>query len=199
MLQELFNYPVEKGCLMAQEVDTTGRVILLTTTKEQAEAKRDEIQAFGADPLLPRSKSSMSAIIEPAGETANHQIQSKPNPQLRENLSHVPPLEGNIKSKKAFCPRCEGEMGRADLVCPHCGYDFPHRTPDDWLSSNLGRIALLIGIFGSGLGCLLTLAGIIILVAHGRLAEGLVGGLLILAPFLVMLIFLARVEKSLWV
>jgi ATP-dependent Clp protease adaptor protein ClpS len=66
MLQKLFGYPAEKGFLMAQEVDTTGRVIVLTTTLEHAELKRDQIHAFGPDPLIPRCKGSMSATIEPA-------------------------------------------------------------------------------------------------------------------------------------
>jgi ATP-dependent Clp protease adaptor protein ClpS len=66
MLQQLFGYPAEKGFLMAKEVDTSGRVILLTTTKEHAELKQDQIHAFGPDPLIPRCKGSMSATIEPA-------------------------------------------------------------------------------------------------------------------------------------
>jgi ATP-dependent Clp protease adaptor protein ClpS len=67
MLQQLFGYPREKGFLMACEVDATGRVILLTTTKEHAELKRDQIHAFGPDPLSSKEcKGSMSAIIEPA-------------------------------------------------------------------------------------------------------------------------------------
>jgi hypothetical protein len=89
-------------------------------------------------------------------------------------------------------------MGRADVVCPHCRYDFPHRTPNDWLSSNLGRIALLIGIVGSGLGCLLALIGATLLVAHGRLADGLIAGPIIFSLFLAILIFLTRAEKSVW-
>lgn len=66
MLQQLFGYPKEKGFLMAKEVDTSGRVIVLTTTKEHAELKRDQIHAFGPDPLIPRCQGSMSATIEPA-------------------------------------------------------------------------------------------------------------------------------------
>jgi ATP-dependent Clp protease adaptor protein ClpS len=66
MLQRLFGYPAEKGFQMAEEVHTSGRVIVLTTSKEHAELKRDQIHAFGADPLLPRCKGSMSAEIEPA-------------------------------------------------------------------------------------------------------------------------------------
>src|SRR6202158_1152823 len=66
MLQQLFGYPVEKGWLLAQEVDSSGRVIVMTTTMELAELKRDQIHAFGPDPLIPRCKGSMSATIEPA-------------------------------------------------------------------------------------------------------------------------------------
>ena len=67
MLQVLFGYPREKGFAMAKEVDSTGRVILLTTTKEHAELKQDQIHAFGPDPLSSREcQGSMTAIIEPA-------------------------------------------------------------------------------------------------------------------------------------
>jgi ATP-dependent Clp protease adaptor protein ClpS len=67
MLQELFGHPREKAFLMACEVDSTGRVIVLTTSKEHAELKRDQIHAYGPDPLSSReSQGSMSAIIEPA-------------------------------------------------------------------------------------------------------------------------------------
>jgi ATP-dependent Clp protease adaptor protein ClpS len=66
MLQQLFGYPVEKGYQMAKTVDTTGRVIVATTSMEHAELKRDQIHAFGPDPLIPRCKGSMSATIEPA-------------------------------------------------------------------------------------------------------------------------------------
>jgi ATP-dependent Clp protease adaptor protein ClpS len=66
MLKVLFGHPPEKGYRMAVEVDTAGRVIVATTNLEQAELKRDQIQAFGPDPLIPRCKGSMSATIEPA-------------------------------------------------------------------------------------------------------------------------------------
>jgi ATP-dependent Clp protease adaptor protein ClpS len=67
MLQVLFGYPPEKGYQLAREVDTTGRVIVLTTSKEHAELKRDQIHAFGPDPLSSHEcKGSMSSVIEPA-------------------------------------------------------------------------------------------------------------------------------------
>ncbi|MFO0925496.1 MAG: ATP-dependent Clp protease adaptor ClpS [Gemmataceae bacterium] len=67
MLQKLFGYPMEKGYEMALEVHTTGRCIVLTTTKEHAELKQEQIHAFGADPFSSREcAGSMTAIIEPA-------------------------------------------------------------------------------------------------------------------------------------
>lgn len=66
MLLELFGHPPEKGFTMAKEVDTRGRVIVLTTTREHAELKRDQIHAYGKDVLIAGCKGSMSATIEPA-------------------------------------------------------------------------------------------------------------------------------------
>lgn len=67
MMQALFGHPREKGYGIALEVDKTGKAIVLTTSKEHAELKRDQIHSFGADPLSGKnSKGSMSAIIEPA-------------------------------------------------------------------------------------------------------------------------------------
>ena len=66
MMQELFKHPLEKAFLTAQAVDAQGRAVCLTTHKEHAELKRDQILAFGKDPLIAECKGSMSAIIEPA-------------------------------------------------------------------------------------------------------------------------------------
>jgi ATP-dependent Clp protease adaptor protein ClpS len=66
MLKTLFGHPLKKGYRMAVEVHTTGRVVVATTNLEQAELKRDQIHAFGPDPLVPRCKGSMSATVEPA-------------------------------------------------------------------------------------------------------------------------------------
>ena len=43
------------------------RTVVMTCELEQAEFGRDQIHAFGADWRMPRSKGSMSAIVEPAG------------------------------------------------------------------------------------------------------------------------------------
>jgi ATP-dependent Clp protease adaptor protein ClpS len=66
MLKVLFAHPEEKGYEMAAEVDREGRVIVLTTHKEMAELKRDQIHAYGADIRVATCKGSMSATIEPA-------------------------------------------------------------------------------------------------------------------------------------
>ena len=65
MLRRLFGHSVEAAFRMACEVDTTGRVVVDTTTKERAEFKRDQIHAFGRDVLIERCAGSMSAVIEP--------------------------------------------------------------------------------------------------------------------------------------
>jgi ATP-dependent Clp protease adaptor protein ClpS len=66
MMQELFAHPVERAFQIAKTVDSQGRAICLTTHKEHAELKRDQILAYGKDPLMAVSKGSMTAIIEPA-------------------------------------------------------------------------------------------------------------------------------------
>lgn len=66
MLNKVFGHSLEKGYAMAREVDATGRVIVATTNLEKAELKRDQVHAFGPDPLIPRCKGSMSAVVEPA-------------------------------------------------------------------------------------------------------------------------------------
>jgi ATP-dependent Clp protease adaptor protein ClpS len=68
MMQQLFGHPVEKGFQIAMEVDGRGRAIVLTTTREHAELKRDQIHAYGKDPHLNSCKGSMSASIEPVPE-----------------------------------------------------------------------------------------------------------------------------------
>ncbi len=67
MMKELFRMSELDGLKIAEEVDTTGRAICMTTTKEHAELKRDQIHAYGSDANSAhgRSKGSMWASIEP--------------------------------------------------------------------------------------------------------------------------------------
>ena len=68
MMRRLFGHPLERGFQIAKEVDARGRAICLTTTKEHAELKRDQIHAFGRDNLIARCAGSMTATIEPEPE-----------------------------------------------------------------------------------------------------------------------------------
>ena len=70
MLQKLFFLPKEVAFQHAWEVDTTGRTIVITCERPQAEFARDQIHGYGADPRMPKSKGSMSAVLVPAGNTA---------------------------------------------------------------------------------------------------------------------------------
>jgi ATP-dependent Clp protease adaptor protein ClpS len=69
MLQKLFVLSVETALQHAVEVDTTGRTVVITCERAEAEFARDQIHAYGADPRMPKSKGSMSAVLVPAGNT----------------------------------------------------------------------------------------------------------------------------------
>ena len=67
MLQKIFIFTGEQALRHAQEVDARGRTVLITCELPEAEFGRDQIHAYGPDWRLPRSKGSMSAVVEPAG------------------------------------------------------------------------------------------------------------------------------------
>jgi ATP-dependent Clp protease adaptor protein ClpS len=71
MLQKLFILSVEAALQHAIEVDTAGETIVITCERPEAEFAQQQIHAFGADPRMPKSKGSMSAIVVPAGTTAS--------------------------------------------------------------------------------------------------------------------------------
>ncbi len=66
MLQRIFYFSVQQAFEHALEVDRTGRTVLITCPRREAEFSRDQIHAYGPDPLVPRCHGSMSALIEPA-------------------------------------------------------------------------------------------------------------------------------------
>ena len=57
MLGKVFAHPVERAMQMAKEVDSSGRVIVLTTHKERAELYQEQFQSKG-----------LTVTIEPAEE-----------------------------------------------------------------------------------------------------------------------------------
>ena len=67
MLQKIFIFTLDQAYRHAEEVDRCGRTVLITCELPEAEFARDQIHAYGADWRLPRSKGSMSAVVEPAG------------------------------------------------------------------------------------------------------------------------------------
>lgn len=67
MLRELFGHSPETCHKMAEEVNEKGKVVVLTTTQEHAELKRDQILAYGRDETNAKCTGSMHATIESAG------------------------------------------------------------------------------------------------------------------------------------
>ena len=67
MLQKLFYFSLDQAYQHAEEVDRSGRTVIITCELREAEFARDQIHAYGRDPRLARSRGSMSAVIEPAG------------------------------------------------------------------------------------------------------------------------------------
>jgi ATP-dependent Clp protease adaptor protein ClpS len=64
MMQKLFAHDEVRGFQIADTVHQQGKAIVLTTTMEHAELKRDQIHAYGPDKHIKRCKGSMSATIE---------------------------------------------------------------------------------------------------------------------------------------
>jgi ATP-dependent Clp protease adaptor protein ClpS len=66
MLRAVFGFTKAKAYLHACEVDSMHRTILITTSREHAELKQEQVHAYGPDHRIKRSAGSMTAIIEPA-------------------------------------------------------------------------------------------------------------------------------------
>lgn len=65
MVGAVFGYTRDKAFAIACIVDNDGRAILMTGRKSDLELKQDQVHAFGADPRMPQSAGSMSAVLEP--------------------------------------------------------------------------------------------------------------------------------------
>jgi ATP-dependent Clp protease adaptor protein ClpS len=66
MLCKVLGVSSQAAGQMAREVDTTGRVIVFTGSRERCELIQEQIHNWGADPLIPWCRGSMSAVIEEA-------------------------------------------------------------------------------------------------------------------------------------
>jgi ATP-dependent Clp protease adaptor protein ClpS len=66
LLIKLFAHPLPTAKELTWRIHTTGRAIVCTTHKEKAELKRDQVLAYGADPMSASSKGPLRCYIEPA-------------------------------------------------------------------------------------------------------------------------------------
>ena len=66
MLQAVFTFPYATALAHTMEADATGSSIVLTTSLEEAEQKRDQVHAYGPDWRMPNSRGSVAALVEPA-------------------------------------------------------------------------------------------------------------------------------------
>jgi len=66
MLQKLFLHSATDAFRHAEEVDKTGRTVVITCGLLEAEFGRDQIHAYGPDWRMESSKGSMKALVEPS-------------------------------------------------------------------------------------------------------------------------------------
>lgn len=100
----------------------------------------------------------------------------------------------------AYCPKCNGEMGQQDAVCPHCGYDFPPEPSLDVKRSGIeyslwADIALVVGAVIAGLLCFAFAIGSVVSAVAGQFMQGLVIGPVGCLLSLAMLVVFIRVQR----
>lgn len=66
LLAKLFAHPKAEAVKLTWRIHNAGRAVVYTTHKEKAELKRDQVLAYGPDPRMSVSKSSLGCYIEPA-------------------------------------------------------------------------------------------------------------------------------------
>jgi len=66
LLTKLFRHPLPTAEALTWQIHNSGRAIVLTTHKEKAELKRDQVLSYGADPRMSISKGPLGCYIEPA-------------------------------------------------------------------------------------------------------------------------------------
>jgi ATP-dependent Clp protease adaptor protein ClpS len=71
LLGKLFRHPLQTSIELTWRIHRTGRAIVLTTHKELAELKRDQVLSYGADPRMDISTGPLQCYIEPAAGDSN--------------------------------------------------------------------------------------------------------------------------------
>jgi ATP-dependent Clp protease adaptor protein ClpS len=66
LLVKIFGHSLTIAETLTWRVHNTGRAIVLTTHKELAELKREQVLAYGPDPRMSISKGPIGCYIEPA-------------------------------------------------------------------------------------------------------------------------------------
>ncbi len=66
MLQHVFGFSYSTAMAHTVEADSTGSSIVKTCPLSEAEAKRDQIHAYGPDWRMPNSRGPVTALVEPA-------------------------------------------------------------------------------------------------------------------------------------
>ena len=92
----------------------------------------------------------------------------------------------------AFCPRCQGEMGLADVVCRRCGYDFPVPPEPAPTDSPVVKISLFVGIIGAGLGCLFAVLVFLVGLFTGQFSKAFIVAPMLFSVFLAVLVVLLK-------
>ncbi|MEQ8844092.1 MAG: ATP-dependent Clp protease adaptor ClpS [Phycisphaerales bacterium] len=68
MMQRVFGHDLSNAFTVARTVDKHGRAICMTTHRELAELKLEQITGFGPDQAIAACKGPMSAILQPADD-----------------------------------------------------------------------------------------------------------------------------------
>ncbi len=63
---KVFRKGLRDGVELAKTVDKRGRAVCMTTHRELAELKQQQIHSFGADPLIASCAGSMTSVLVPA-------------------------------------------------------------------------------------------------------------------------------------
>jgi ATP-dependent Clp protease adaptor protein ClpS len=66
LLTKLFGHPLATAEELTLRIHHTGRAIVMTTHREKAELKREQVLAYGPDPRMSISKGPLGCYIEPA-------------------------------------------------------------------------------------------------------------------------------------
>lgn len=66
LLIKIFSHSLTRAEELTWRIHNSGRAIVLTTHKEHAELKRDQVLGWGPDPRMSKSKGPLQCFIEPA-------------------------------------------------------------------------------------------------------------------------------------